>query len=150
MTAQQDAAAQLTDEVSAIATALAALLGADLVTLLTDRADQAASRLTAELTNGGLCDETAADILALIWPHSDPDPSWWRTPLGLVIASHWAARQEGAGWTRVEAAEVLGVAPGTIAQLAARGTLERADGGRVSVASVVARLLRLAQERAGG
>jgi hypothetical protein len=139
----ETAVAQLIDEIGAIATAMAALLGPDLVTVLTDRADQTAPRLVAELADGGLGDETAADVLALLWPHSDPDPAWWRTPLGLLIAPHWAGHQDDAGWTQAEAAEALGVTRGTVAQLIARGTLDRAEGGRASVASVIARLCRL-------
>ncbi len=147
MTTHETAAAQLVDELGAIATAMAALLGPDLVAVLTDRADQAATRLVAELADGPLGDEPAADILALLWPHSDPDLSWWRTPLGLLIAPHWAAHRDDTGWTQAEAAEVLGVTRGTVAQLLARGALARAEGGRVSVASVIARLNRLAETR---
>jgi excisionase family DNA binding protein len=139
-----NADAQLTDELTNLATALGALLGPDLVTLLGDRAGQAAPRLVADLTDGDLGDEVAADLLAVLWPHGDPDLSWWRTPLGRAVAPHWAAHQDRS-WTHAEAAEVLGVTRGTVAQLVARGDLARHADGGVQVTAVVARLIRLGE-----
>ena len=137
------ASAQLTDELGAIAVSLAALLGADLAALLTSRAQDAADRLTAQLT-GPDADATAADLLSVLWPHSDPDPTWWASPLGLLIAPWWAATHAEEGWTRAQAAAVLGVTAGTVATLTSRGTLTQRQDGRVSVPSVISRLVRLA------
>lgn len=142
----QNAADQLSDELGILAAAVGALLGTDLVTLLSDRASQAAPHLVADLIDGPHGDEVAADLLAFLWPHGDPDLSWWRTPLGMAVAPHWAAHQDR-GWTHAQAAEVLGVIRGTVAQLVARGDLARHPDGGVQVAGVIARLIRL---REGG
>ncbi|MEV0732369.1 hypothetical protein [Polymorphospora sp. NPDC050346] len=146
MTTSEMAGAQLVDELSAVATQLAAILGADLVELLTVRAEQAADRLIGELEDGADVDTVALDILNALWPHGDPDLSWWRTPLGLAIAPSWAARQPG-GWTHSQAAEVLGVTRDTVGTLVRRGTLGRAEDGSVAIADVIARLVRLSRQR---
>jgi excisionase family DNA binding protein len=71
-------------------------------------------------------------------------------PLGLVIAPAVVARlttgqtEDDEGWTQAEAAEVLGVTRGTVAQLVTRGSLDRTADGSCTRASVLARLVRLA------
>lgn len=145
-----EARAQLEDELAAIATSLAALVGVDLCDILATRARQAAPRLVAELADGALADEVAADILTVLWPRGEPDLEWWGTPLGLLIAPSAAAAFGEDGWTHGEAARVLGVARGTVAQLVARGDLVRTPGGGCGRASVLARLVRLARTRAVG
>uniref|UniRef100_UPI001BD1179B hypothetical protein n=1 Tax=Rhizomonospora bruguierae TaxID=1581705 RepID=UPI001BD1179B len=93
MTDRADAArAQLADELGAVATALSAILGTDIHAILTQRIAERAGWLVAELESGALPDEIATDLLAVLWPHSDPDLEWWRTPLGLLVAPTWMAR----------------------------------------------------------
>lgn len=135
------AAAQLADELSALATRLGAVLGTDLQLMIGQRAQSRAAALVAELANGEQPDEIADDLLALLWP-DDPPLDWWRTPLGLLLAPT-AAREDAPGWSRAEAATVLGVTPGTVAQLSARGTLDPAPGGGISRLSVLTRVVRL-------
>lgn len=141
--ADDPAAAQLRDELGALAARVAAVLGTDLQALIMQRAEARADWLAAEISDGTFPDETAADLLALLWPDG-PDLEWWRTPLGLLIAPTFAARHDGPGWSRGEAAVVLGVARGTVAQLVARGDLAQEPDGSVSRAAVLARLVRLA------
>lgn len=141
-----EAGAQLPDELGALAARIGAVLGTDLQLALTQRAQDRAGLLVAELTDGDHPDATADDLLALLWP-DDPPLDWWRTPLGLLCAPT-AVREDAPGWSRSEAAEVLGVSPGTVAQLVARGTLEPADGGGINRRSVLARVVRLAGQRA--
>ena len=150
MTTPRTATTQLFDELGVVAFNLAAILGTDIHDVLTARIAARADYLVAELTAGQYPDETASDILTVLWPHGDPELGWWRTPLGLAIAPAWIAHL-GAdeSWSRTEAAEVLGVTRGTVVQLTARGSIERADDGGCSRASVLRRLLRLhAQQQA--
>ena len=71
--------------------------------------------------------ETAIDLMAALWPHSDPTPEWWATPLGEAIA----ATAEGERTvSRSEAASILEVTTGTVAQLRSRGVL---DGDRSGI-----------------
>jgi hypothetical protein len=142
------AIAQLDDELGAVATRVGAVLGTDLHLALTARAHERAGWLVAQLRDGGQPDATAADLMALLWPDGDPDPSWWRTPLGLLIAPAAGMLPED-GWSRAEAAAVLGVSVGTVAQLVARRSIEQTTDGSCSRRSVLARLVRLAQRGAG-
>lgn len=137
------AADQLTDELAALAARVGAVLGTDLQLAITARASTRAAQLAGELADGQDPDATAADLLALLWP-DDPPLDWWRTPLGLLIAPTAAQEQDAPGWTRAEAAEVLGRTPGTVAQLVARGSLPAAPGGGIERRAVLARLTRLA------
>ncbi len=75
-------------------------------------------------------------VLAIIGQHARP-AEWWGTPLGRLCAPH-----SDATVTHAEAAALLGVARGRISSLLADGHLDR-RGGRVTVASVAARLDRL-------
>ncbi|GAA2644494.1 hypothetical protein GCM10010399_93010 [Dactylosporangium fulvum] len=146
MTGLDPAAAQLEDELGGLAARIGAVLGTDLQLALGERAQSRAAGLVAQLADGDLADETATDLLALLWP-DDPDLEWWRTPLGLLVAPTAAREEDAPGWSRSETARVLGVSPGTVAQLGARGTLEQADGGGFSRRSVLTRLIRLAGQR---
>lgn len=140
------ATAQLEDELGVVASALSALLGADLHAILTARAGDAAARLVAEMTDGALGDETAAGVLDVLWPHGDPDLDWWRTPLGLVIAPVQAARWDAeVSWTAAEAAEVVGVARGSVLDAGRRGAVAQTADRSYSRASVLAWLLRRAR-----
>lgn len=144
MAGHTEAAAQLEDELGALAARIGAVLGTDLQLVLVERARARAGWLVAQLADGDHPDATAADLLALLWP-DEPDLEWWRTPLGLLVAPTAAQEDDAPGWSRAEAARVLGVSPGTVAQLGARGTeLEPAAGGGLSRRSVLSRLIRLA------
>lgn len=136
------AVAQLRDELDSLAARIGAVLGGAVQLAITQRTNERAGWLVGELADGDLPDETAADLLALLYP-DDPPLNWWRTPLGLLIAPTAARESDATGWSRAEAAAVLGKTPGTISQLIARGTLEQLDNGAVSRAAVLARLVRL-------
>lgn len=82
-------------------------------------------------------------VLAIIGQHARP-AEWWGTPLGRLCAPH-----SDATVTHAEAAALLGVARGRISSLLADGHLDR-RGGRVTVASVAARLDRLSPDRPFG
>lgn len=141
-----NAAAQLRDELGGLAARIGAVLGTDMQLMLIERASDRAGWLTAELANGAEADATAADLLALLYP-DDPPLDWWRTPLGLLSAPTAAQELDAPGWTRAEAAAVLGVSDGTVAQLGHRGDLERAADGRFSRRSVLTRLARLTRRQ---
>jgi hypothetical protein len=136
------AAAQLSDELGALAARIGAALGADLQLAMTERAQARAGWLVAEMESGRLPDETAADLLTLLWP-DDPPLDWWRTPLGILVAPTAARETDVPGWSRAETAQVLGKSAGTVAQLTARGTLELAPDGRISRQAVLNRLVRM-------
>lgn len=133
-----DAAAQLADEVGAVAEALGNLLGTDVGDLLRERLEQRAQGIAASVGGPG----DGADLLVIL---GDRPPPWWRTPLGLAVAAGQAGDE--AAMTYASAADVLGVHRGTVAQLAARGTLERHPEGGVRRGAVMARLCRLRGQR---
>lgn len=141
------ASVQLADELGALAARLGAVLGTDIQLAITGRAADRSAAIVGEITEGDHPDETVADLLALLWP-DDPPLHWWRTPLGLLCAPTAAREADAPGWSRAEAAEVLGVSTGTVAQLARRGTLEQVGGGALSRRSTLARMVRLNRERA--
>lgn len=143
---KDQAVAQLRDELDGLAARVGAVLGTDMLHMLTQRSHERAEWLAAELDSGEHPDEVALDLLALLWP-DDPPLDWWRTPLGLLVAATAAQETDASGWKRTEAAAVLGVTDGTVAQLGHRGDVERAADGRFSRASVLTRLIRLSAAR---
>lgn len=84
----------------------------------------------------------AADVMAALWPHVDPEEvdraDWWRTPLGRAVAR--TAGQDDEQVSRSVAAAMLGVHPGTVAQMAARGNLDRHPDGGILRSSVLAKI----------
>lgn len=95
----------------------------------------------AERLVSGKIGGAANTIVGVLFPGQPVPAAWWATPLGMFCA----AAQDG-GWRnrrvpRSEAAEILGVTPGTIAQLGARGDLAH-DGG-FDLGEVLDRLVRL-------
>jgi hypothetical protein len=137
------AVAQMEDELGGLAARIGAVLGTDLQLMAVERAQARAGWLVAQLADGDQPDATAADLLALLWP-DDPPLTWWRTPLGLLVAPTVAQEEDASAWSLAEAATVLGVTVGTVKQLGHRTSLERVSGGRISRRSVLARLVRLA------
>lgn len=134
MSAPSTPATQLLGEVAPVVEALGRLLGTDLADQMTQRLDDRAAMLASDAHDPG----TAADLLILL---GDRDATWWGTPLGREVAA-------GAGdtmgvLTQQQAADVLGVSRGTVAQLVSRGTLDRHPDGGVVLGSVLMRLTRL-------
>lgn len=137
---------QVTDELDrALCGPVASLLGLDLADLLRQRIRDCAETIAAQLDSDDdhIAAEVVVDLMGLLWPHGDPDPLWWRSPLGLRCAAS-LGRAEGGAVSRSVAAAMLGVTVGTVDQLLHRGTLGRVEGG-VSRADVLARLARLAR-----
>jgi len=126
----------VTDALSATAVTWAALLGTDAGLLLDERIRQAAPRIAAQLHTRGEQAGTAADLLDLLGHPGDADPGWWATVLGQTVAH----ALDDPGVSRAQAAQILGVSPGTVAQLTHRRALARVAGGRVSLISVLDRL----------
>lgn len=80
----------------------------------------------------------AAEACISVMPVApDDDPAWWRGALGRLVAR---SLDGDVGLSRSEAAAMLGVTPGTVAQLTARGALERDAEGHVLRSSVLRRI----------
>lgn len=142
-----DVTQQLVDELGDRARAVAnCLSGIDLLQI--DRAVEASAVQLAEQlaqdTDDQLAAQTVIDLMCALWPAGDPatcgQPEWWRTPVGRLCARSLGTDTETV--TRAVAAAMLGVHPGTVAQMVARGTLDRGDDGGVRVGSVLERLAR--------
>lgn len=158
MSGQQDqVAAQLLEELGDPARALGEVLGTDLLLLITGRLETRAWVLADGLCSEDdrLAAEAVRTVMAVLWPHGRPedtDPSWWRTPVGRMVARS-VGHDSTDAVTRHVAAAILGVTPGTVAQLTHRGTLDRHPDGGLTRASVLARADRLGRARhdpAGG
>lgn len=137
--------AQLRDELGRCAYPLAVLAGPDEAldwpARLNARVDGIALALLSPDDDEAA--EMAVDVMAALWPRTDPDPSWWQTPLGRVLARSVGADDVEAV-THSVAAAMLGVTRGTIAQLVHRGALDRHPDGGVLRSSI---LQRIAQRR---
>lgn len=143
-TAEETAAEQLADALDAeLASGLAAVGWTDLADLARARIWATANRLAAQLdpSDEHLAAQTVIDCAGHLWP-VDPEPEWWRTPLGRLVAR--SVGRDDAAVTQSEAAAMLGVTRGTIAQLVSRGTLARHPAGGVDRAAVLARMAMLA------
>lgn len=140
-------AAQLTEELGQRAWELAALLGPDVADELRRRIRSAVPILAAQLLQDDddrLAAQTVIDVMCALWPHGQPedaDPDWWRTALGRACARS-LGRADAESVSQSVAAAMLGVTRGTVAQLVARGTLDRHPDGGVLRASVLQRLAR--------
>ncbi len=133
---------QLADALDvALAAPVASLLGLDVATTLRHRIAERAPLLAAQLRDAALADATAVDVLTAMWGHADPNPAWWRTPVGRLCAAALVG-SDTEEVTHAVAAAMLGVTRGTIAQLVSRGTLDRHPDGGVLRASVLQRLSR--------
>lgn len=100
-------------------------------------------RAVAQLSSDDehLAAQTVIDCAGHLWP-LNPEPEWWRTPLGRLVAR--SVGGESVPVTQAEAAAMLGVTRGTIAQLVSRGSLARHPDGGVDRAAVFARMRMLA------
>lgn len=118
-------------------------LGPDLAEALVARIQSAAPVLAAQLSGGAdrLATQTAINLMTTLWPHGDPAPEWWSTPLGRAWRRSLGTDDHAV--SQSVAAAMLGVHRGTIAQLVHRGTLARHPDGGVSVAAILARRDRL-------
>lgn len=120
---------------------LAKLLGPFVGKILRDRLQEEAPRILSDLTGPNGFD-TAFDIVVNIWHGQEADPDWWRLPLGRLCAAALEGQATDESVTQKQAAAMLGVTRGTVAQLVARGTLARHADGGVSKAAVFARILK--------
>lgn len=136
--------AQVLAEISERASALAAVLGPDMVTEIDRRVAEHAGMWAAQLASDDdrLAARTVIDLGCVLWPTgTEPPAEWWRTPLGRAFARSLGTDDTEAV-THSVAAAMLGVTKGTIAQLVHRGTLDRHPDGGVLRASVMQRLAR--------
>jgi len=79
-------------------------------------------------------------LLAALYPDGfEVPPSWWRTPLGQVVARR-LGHPHAASVSRTVAGAMLGITRQAVQDLLTRGKLARHPDGGVSVASVRARL----------
>lgn len=143
-TAEDTAVDQLADALAAeLVDALSAVGWTDLADLARARIWATAKRLATQLSceDERLAAQTVIDCAGHLWP-LDPEPEWWRTPVGRLVAR--SVGPEDAAVTQAEAAAMLGVTRGTIAQLVSRGTLARHRDGGVDRAAVFARMAKRA------
>lgn len=105
----------------------------DIHDLLGERLDQLAALLVLQMENGEA--DAALEAVTLL----DPDPQWFATPQGQLTARCGGAAIH-VSLTRQQAADMLGVTPGTISQLAARGTLPKDADGHIPVSAVADRI----------
>lgn len=120
---------------------LVSLLGIDMHDLMLDRAEARSRFLAFELTGADTRARAQAvvDLMSALWGRGDPPDSWWTTPLGRACAAALAS-QVDASVTHQQAADMLGITRGSIAQMVARGTLLRHQDGGVDKAAVLRRL----------
>lgn len=151
MTETNPAVTQLADEIHTVVMRLHTL-GLRVIDPLDDRTvrdiERSAVMMVSELdqeAGNRLAAKTAADVMRCIWPHISPEAigraEWWATPLGTLMARALGSTDDESV-SRSTAAAMLGVHPGTVAQLVHRGTLERHPEGGVLRASVLQRLAR--------
>lgn len=134
-------AQQLAEDLDTLAFQVAGVLGLDLHPILTARIDTAAVRLVAELRDDSAATRAAQTVMNLLHGMHDPEPSWWRTPLGRLCANALVTVTAEAITYQV-AADMLGVARGTVGTMMHRGTLDRHPDGGVLKSSVLKRLGR--------
>lgn len=110
--------------------------------------EQVATAMVAQLTqeqDDRLSAQTCIDLMCLLWSAAAPEDcghaAWWTTPLGRLCARS-LGRDDAEAITHSVAAAMLGVHPGTVAQLAHRGTLDRHPDGGVLRSSVLQRIAR--------
>lgn len=132
---------QIADRLKAISWRLGPLLGLDIVDTLDERINTRAPMLAAQLTGGddNVTAETVIDLMAVLWPDSDPPSGWWQTPLGRAVAMSGGI-DGSAAVTVTVASAMLGVTKGRVTQLADAGKLDRHPDGGITRLSVAQRL----------
>lgn len=148
-TVPQQVCDQVTDELDrALASPAGSLLGLDIADQIRRRVKDRAWQVAWQVRQNeddALAAETVIDLMSALWPNCAPEEcgeaAWWRTPLGRVCARS-LGRDDSDSVTRSVAAAMLGVHPGTVAQMTHRGTLDRHPDGGVTRASVLLRLAR--------
>lgn len=135
-------AAQLEDELGDRAAGLDALIspfsGVHLLAEVLAQVPSLAVQLVQD-DDDRLAAQTVIDVMAALWPAQDPPAEWWATPVGRCVARSVGA-EDSETVTRSVAAAMLGVHPGTVARLVARGRLDRHPDGGILRASVLQRL----------
>lgn len=127
---------QLREELGSLIHAWGALLGLDLIDVVSDRVESRVPWLIGQLRDG----EGALDILCVLHPDVVPD-EWWRTPLGRLVAQ--AGGAGGGSVTQAQAARMLGVSRPRVSALVADGKLPVDETGRVMLSGVGQRLSHL-------
>ena len=132
----------------ALAAPALSLLGVDLGLEVGRACVSVAPVLAAQLAqdeDDRLAAQTVIDLMCLLWRHGAPEDvgraDWWRTPLGRLCARS-LGRDDSEAVSYSVAAAMLGVHPGTTAQMVHRGNLDRHPDGGVLRASVLKRLAR--------
>lgn len=151
MTVTANVDTQLVDELGALGRAFTDILGPDTRQLVEDRLGTACTRLATEMcsTDDQVAARAVLTLMRARWPDTtDPPPPWWRTPAGRMAARSMG-RYDTESVTRRVAAAMLGVHPGTVAQLVHRssGSLDRHPDGGITRASVLARIARTPEHR---
>ena len=96
--------------------------------MLTVETDKLAKHLLDDNVLNCLSDNDEGRLLLnVLTTKGDQDPCWWRTPLGKYIATCVPSSDDKL-ISQKDAAQILAVAPGTVAQLVKRGRLESLDG----------------------
>lgn len=148
MSLREQVEEQLRDELHRRQYPLAVLVGADEALDWPARLVAHAARLAAQLCSDDddLAAETVIDVMHALFPTDEPEPEWWQTPVGRVVARSVDADDTEAV-THSVAAAMLGVARGTVGALVHQGRLDRHPDGGVLRSSV---LQRIASRSIGG
>lgn len=117
------------------------LLGDDLGDLLEQRLTTRARMLAGQLTadDNRVAAETVIDLMAALFPLSDPPHGWWRSPLGRVCAASFG-HDDAEAVSRSVAQAMLGISRQRLQALLDEGKLDRHPDGGVVRASVMQRL----------
>ncbi|MBO2456203.1 hypothetical protein [Actinomadura violacea] len=124
--------------------------GAEALAALRRRVDADAQMWAAQMLgpDAELARSAVVRVLAVVQPF-DPDPSWWRTPVGrAVLESVGYPGRESV--SRSVAGAMLGITRQGVQDLVNRGKLDRHPDGGVSVASIRARASSAGGGDAGG
>lgn len=142
---RREALAHLTEELRDRMYPIAALDQPDAIIHVESEAARIAQRTIDPLmaSDDKIAGDTVDAVMAALWPVSDPDHDWWRTPTGRICARS-IGHQTTDAVTHSIAGAILGINPKSIGQMVNRGHLERHPDGGVTLASV---LLRLDQRR---